>query len=161
MAIRMSIENTHAVCFPSKLAAGNGGAHIYNLRLSADRDNGVIRGLGAWVAYDEYAEANAPATFAGVIRGQAADGNWYVEVTTPADAVLVYEVPEFTNTYDTRFMDLHNWYNPNGKTVRAYGLIAHDIFEVSKEAFTTTPTSTSIGKAVSAVAATGKLAIAS
>ncbi len=161
MAINMSIENTHAVCFVSKVLAGLSGEHIYNLRLTADRDNGVIRGLGNYIAFDEYQEANAPTTFAGVIRDKAADGNYYVEVTEPADAVLVYEVPIFTNTYDSRFTDLHNWYNKSGKTVRAYGLHKHDIFEVSKEAFTTEPTSTSIGKAVSAVAATGKLVIAS
>lgn len=160
MAIRLNIENTHAVCFPSKLVAGNGGEHILNLFLTADRDNGVIRGVGNWRDFDVYTEANAPAGFAGKLVGQAADGNYYVKVETPADAVLVYEVPEFTNTYDSRFTDLHNWYNPQGKVVRAYVLHKHDIFEVSKEAFTTTPTASDIGKSVSAVAATGKLAIA-
>ena len=159
--IRMSIENTHAVCFPSKLVAGNGGEHIVNLFLTADCDNGVIRSIGAWKDYDRYTEAAAPAGFAGKIVDQAADGNYYVQVETPADAVLVYEVPEFTNTYDTRFVDLHNWYNPQGATVRAYVLHKYDIFEVSKEAFTTTPTATSIGKAVSANTTTGKLVIAS
>lgn len=161
MAIRMTIEQTHAVCFPSKLVAGNGGEHILNLFLTADRDNGVIRGVGNWKDYDRYTEANAPADFAGKIVDVAADGNYYVQVDTPADAVLVYEVPEFTNTYDSRFIDLHNWYNPKDSTVRAYVLHKYDIFEVSKEAFTTDPTSQSIGKAVSANAASGKLVIAS
>ena len=159
MAIRMSIENTHAVCFPSKLVAGNGGEHIVNLFLTADRDNGTIRSIGAWKDFDRYTEANAPQGFAGKIVDVAADGNYYVQVDTPADAVLIYEVPEFTNTYDSRFIDLHNWYNPQGSTVRAYVLHKYDIFEVSKEAFTTDPVSTDIGKSVSAVAATGKLAI--
>lgn len=159
MAIRMSIENTHAVCFPSKLVAGNGGEHIVNLFLTADRDNGVIRGIGAWKDYDRYTEANAPASFSGKIVDTAADGNFYVQVDVPADAVLVYEVPEFTNTYDSCFLDLHNWYNPKDSTVRAYVLHKYDIFEVSKEAFTTEPTAQSIGKTVTAVAATGKLAI--
>lgn len=161
MAIRMSIENTHAVCFPSKLVAGNGGEHIVNLFLTADRDNGVIRSIGAWKDYDRYTEANAPQTFAGKIVDVAADGNYYVQVETPADAVLVYEVPEFTNTYDSRFVDLHNWYNPKDSTVRAYVLHKYDIFEISKEGFTTEPTAQSIGKAVSANAASGKLVIAS
>lgn len=159
MAIRMSIENTHAVCFPSKLVAGNGGEHILNLFLTADRDNGVIRGVGAWKDYDRYTEANAPQTFAGTIVGIAADGNFYVQVDVPADAVLVYEVPEFTNTYDSRFLDLHNWYNPKDSTVRAYVLHKWDIFEVSKEAFTTTPDDKSVGKTVTANASTGKLVI--
>ena len=159
MAIRMSIENTHAVCFPSKLVAGNGGEHILNLFLTADRDNGVIRGVGAWKDYDRYTEANAPQTFAGTIVDIAADGNFYVQVDVPADAVLVYEVPEFTNTYDSRFLDLHNWYNPKDSTVRAYVLHKWDIFEVSKEAFTTTPDDQSVGKTVTANASTGKLVI--
>lgn len=159
MAIRMSIENTHTVCFPSKLVAGNGGEHIVNLFLTADRDNGTIRGIGAWKDYDRYTEANAPGSFSGTIVEQAADGNYYIQVDTPADAVLIYEVPEFTNTYDSRFTDLHNWYNPEGSTVRAYVLHKYDIFEVSKEAFTTTIASTDIGKAVTAVAASGKLVI--
>ena len=159
MAIRMSIEDTHAVCFPSKLVAGNGGEHILNLFLTADRDNGVIRGVGDWKDYDRYTEANAPQTFAGTIVDIAADGNFYVQVDVPADAVLVYEVPEFTNTYDSRFLDLHNWYNPKDSTVRAYVLHKWDIFEVSKEAFTTTPDDESVGKTVTANASTGKLII--
>lgn len=159
MAINMTIDNTHAVCFPSKLVAGNGGEHIVNLFLTADRDNGTIRGIGAWKDFDRYTEANAPGSFAGTIVDQAADGNYYIQVDTPADAVLIYEVPEFTNTYDSRFTDLHNWYNPKDATVRAYVLHKYDIFEVSKEAFTTEIASTDIGKSVSAVAATGKLVI--
>lgn len=157
MAIKLNIENTHAICFPSKLVAGNGGEHIVNLNLTADRDNGVIRSIGNWKAFDEYTEANAPDDFEGIIREKAADGNWYVEVVTPADAVLVYEVPEFTNTYDPRFTDLHNWYNPAGETVRAYVLHKYDIFELSDEGFEGTPVA---GKTVTAVAATGKLTVA-
>lgn len=155
-----SLNATHAEVFQSKLLAGNGGQHIYNLRLSANRDNGVIRGIGNYIAFDEYAEANAPATFAAKIVGKSARGYWYVEVTEDADAVLVAEVPIFTSD-DVRFQDMKLWYNKSGETVRAYGLAKHDIFEVSKEAFTTTPTDASIGKAVSANAASGKLVIAS
>lgn len=155
-----SLNPSHTEVFQSKLLAGNGGQHIYNLRLSANRDNGVIRGIGNYIAFDEYAEANAPATFAAKIVGKSARGNWYVEVTEAADAVLVAEVPIFTSD-DVRFQDMKLWYNKSGETVRAYGLAKHDIFEVSKEAFTTVPTDTSIGKAVSANAASGKLVIAS
>jgi hypothetical protein len=158
--IDYSLSPSHTEVFQSKLLAGNGGKHIFNLRLSANRDNGTIRGLGAVVAFDEYAEANAPATFAAKIVGKSARGNWYVEVTEDADAVLVAEVPIFTSD-DVRFQDMKLWYNKSGETVRAYGLAKHDIFEVSKEAFTTTPTDASIGKAVSANAASGKLVIAS
>lgn len=164
MAIDYSLNATHADGFQSKLAAGNGGQHIYNLRLTSNTlDNFTIRGLGAWVGFDEYAEANAPTGangFAGIIRGKSARGYWYVEVTEAADAVLVAEV-DIRKDSDPRFQDPKLFYNKKGDTVRAYGLIKHDIFEVSDEGFTTKPTDASIGKAVSANATTGKLVIAS
>lgn len=158
MAIRLNIENNHAVCFPSKLVAGNGGEHIVNLKLTADCDNGAIKSIGDWIAYDEYEEAPAPGGFEGVIRdkGTGTDNSWYVEVVTPADAVLVDEVEVFTNTYDARFTDLHNWYNPSGSTVRAYVLHKYDIFELSAEGFDGTPEA---GKSVTADASTGKLVV--
>ena len=160
MAYNMTIEK-HAYAFQSKLLAGNGGEHIYNLLLSANRDNGTIRGKGDWVSFDLYEEANAPTAFAGKIVGQAADGNYYVEVTNPADALLIITVPEIPIDYDARFTDPKNFYNKSGDTVRAYGLHKGDIFEISAEGFTTTPVATSIGKAVSANATSGKLVIGS
>lgn len=160
MAYNMTIDK-HAYAFQSKLLAGNGGEHIYNILLGADRDNGVIRGRGDWVDFDRYEEAAAPAGFAGKIVDQAADGNYYVEVTNAADAVLILEVPVIGIDYDPRFTDPKNFYNKSGSTVRGYGLHKGDIFEISAEGFTTTPTSASIGKAVSANATSGKLVIAS
>ena len=160
MAYNMTIEK-HAYAFQSKLLAGNGGEHIYNLLLSADRDNGTIRGKGDWVEFDLYQEAAAPNGFAGKIVGQAADGNYYVEVTEAADALIIIEVPEMGIDYDARFTDPRNFYNKKGDTVRGYALHKGDIFEISAEGFTTAPTASSIGKAVSANATSGKLVIAS
>ena len=158
MAIRFNIENTHAVCFPSKLVAGQGGEHIVNIRLTKEHDNGNIVGIGDWVDYDEYEEATAPNTFEGVIRGKGTGtkDSWYVEVVTPADAVLIDEVEAFTNTYDSRFTDPHNWYNPIGATVRGYVLHKYDIFELSAEGFDGTPAE---GSTVTADSTTGKLVI--
>lgn len=160
MAYKFEIEK-HAYAFQSKLLAGNGGEHIFNIKLGADRDNGVVRGRGDWVEYDVYEEAAAPNGFAGKIVGQAADGNYYVEVTAAADAVLILEVPEIPVDYDARFTDPKNFYNKKDDVVRGYGLHKGDIFEISEEGFTTTPTAASIGKAVSANATSGKLVIAS
>ena len=39
--IKYSIEK-HAVAFPSKLVAQNGGEHIYNITLTSDTDNGNL-----------------------------------------------------------------------------------------------------------------------
>ena len=147
----------HAIFFPSKLLAGHAGEHNFNLRITADRDNGVIRSLGKWIGFDEYEEANAPQAFAGVIREQAADGNWYVEVTNPADAVIIYTPEVIAETYDERFKDMANFYNAEGKTVHAYGLHKQDIFELSALGFSGTP---SEGKTVTADATTGKLVVA-
>lgn len=160
MAISYTISQ-HAYAFQSKLLAANGGEHIVNLFLTADRDNGTIRGIGAWKDFDRYTEANAPTAFAGVIRQQAADGNYYVEVTNAADAVVIITPPEIAEDYNAKFTNKKNFYNKSGETVRAYVLHKGDIFEISAEGFTTTPTAASIGKAVSANASSGKLVIAS
>lgn len=146
----------HAIFFPSKLLAGHAGEHNYNLRLSTDKDNGCIRSLGSYVAFDEYQEANAPAAFSGVIREQAADGNWYVEVIEPADAVVIYTPEVIAETYDERFKDMANFYNAKGETVHAYGLHKHDIFEISDLGFSGTPKAE---KTVTANATTGKLVV--
>lgn len=148
MAINMSIAK-HNVCFPSKLLAGNGGEHIYNIVIKADTDNGTIVSRGDYVSFDQYEAGTAPTSFEGVIREQAADGNWYVEVVTPADAILIYEVPVIAETYDARFTDIANFYNAasstDTKTVRGYALAKGDIYELSPSAFTGKPTA---GKSV-------------
>lgn len=134
MAIKFEIKK-HSVCFPTKLLAGNGGAHIYNIVLDADTDNGTLCTRGAYESFDQYKAATAPATFEGVITEQAADGNWYVEVVKPEDAILIYEVPVIAETYDSRFTDIANFYNEKGKTVRGYALTKGDIYELSEDAF--------------------------
>ena len=155
MAIKFNIEK-HAIMFPSKILAGHAGEHNLNLRLTANRDNGVVRGVGDWVGFDEYEEANAPAGFSGVIREQAPDGHWYVEVVNPADAVVIYTPEVIAETYDERFKDMANFYNPEGKTVHAYVLHKRDIFELSDLGFVGTPAE---GKSVTANSTTGKLVV--
>ncbi len=139
MAIKFTIEDDHIVCFPTKLLAGNGGAHIFNIVLDEDTDNGVLVGRGDYVSFDQYKAAAAPAGFKGIITEQAANGNWYVEVVDPADAILIYEVPIIAETYDSRFTKLSNFYNAKGKVVRGYELHKGDVFELSIDAFTGDP----------------------
>lgn len=45
MAISYQISK-HAVAFPSKLVAQNGGEHIYNITLTSDTDNGNLVARG-------------------------------------------------------------------------------------------------------------------
>lgn len=137
----------HAVAGSTRLAATVGGAGLYNIKLNADTDNGAIIGRGAFVAPEFYAEAAASGTFAGTIIAQAANGNFYVEVTTcaPTDC-LVLHVPLTYDNYITESTLDGNFYNEKDDIVRAYQLTVGDVFELSAEGFTGTPV---VGKAVS------------
>ena len=137
MAIKFEIEK-HAVVGTSKLLATNGGKHIYNIKLSADTDNGAIIGRGDYVSLDLYKDAEAT-TFAGIIREKAANGNWYVEVTEAENALLVAQVPMIYEEYSNKFKKESNFYNANGDIVRAYELAYGDIFEISNEGITGEP----------------------
>ncbi len=145
MAIRFEIEK-HAYCFPTKVLAGNGGEHILNIELTNDADNGTIVAVGDYVSFDNYKEAEAPAEFAAKIIDKAADGNFYVEVVEPADAVLICEVVDIAEqNYDSRFKAVKNFFNEKGDVVRGYVLHKHDIYELSEEGFEGTP---EVGKTV-------------
>lgn len=144
MAIRYNIEK-HAVAFPSKLLAQNGGKHIYNIELATDTDNGNLVKRGAFIDLDLYEEDTA-ATFEGVIQKQASNGNWYVEVTDPGDSLFVYMQAFIAEEWTNKFKAEANFYNAAGDTVRGYELAVGDVFEVSAEGFTGTPEA---GKTVS------------
>lgn len=135
MAIRYAIEK-HAVAGASKLLATNYGGHIYNVTLSSDTDNGNIIKRGDWISFDNYAEDTAT-TFNGVIRQQAANGNWYVEVLEDMgfDALLVYNVPVIEEDFNNKFKAESNYFVAKGEVARAHQLYKGDIFEVSAEGF--------------------------
>lgn len=164
MAYGVPTMTKHAICFPSKIAAGgNGGPHIYDVTLSTAADNGNIIGrvMGAWTTgeFDNYAEAACPNGFAGKVVGKSARGYWYVEVTalpSAAEALLVYNSPIIPYESPRELADESNFYNAAGEVVKAYALSLGDIFEVSDEAFTGTPV---VGKALSV--ASKKLVVAS
>lgn len=127
----------HAVCGSSKLKATTAG-HIYNIKIEQDLDNGSVVAKGDYVA-PEYYKAKDSTGFAGVILDKAANGNWYVEVTDPGDALLLLQVPMIYEEYTTRMKHESNFYNASGDIVRAYELYAGDIFELSAEGFNGTP----------------------
>lgn len=144
MAIKYEISK-HAVAFPSKLLAQTYGKHIYNIELATDTDNGNLVAKGDFKDLDLYAET-AVTTFKGVVRKQAANGNWYVEVTDPGDALFVYTQPFIEEEWTNSWQKESNYYNAKGDTVRAYELAVGDVFEVSAEGFDGTPV---VGKTVS------------
>jgi len=137
-------DAVHAVAESSKLKATTAG-HIFNIKATADIDNGCIVGKGAYQGNDYYAEA-AATTFKGVITEKAANGNWYVEVTSAVNAYLVLTAPLIYENYTKGMQDPKYFYNAAGDLVRAYELYAGDVFALSENGFTGTPEA---GKTVS------------
>ena len=134
----MAVDFTtnHADANVSKLLATHYGGHIYNVTLSSAADNGNIIKRGAYNSFDNYAEASAN-SFNGIVRGQAADGNWYVEVLEDLgfDALLVYNAPINEVESPLSIAGEKRFYLEAGDVARAHQLYAGDIFEVSAEAF--------------------------
>lgn len=153
--IDFAITFTHNEAFPSKLLAASGGGHIYDIQLTADHDNGVLVGRGNYIKLGTYQETTAPNTFAGIIREQAANGNWYVEVTAATEAlwILMPEISPYEAIPET--VNPKAWVNKAGDTVKGYSLTKGDIFEMSAKGFQGTP---AVGKAVSF--ASGKYVVA-
>ena len=128
----------HAVAFPSKVLASKGGKHIYNIQLAeaSDKfvDNGWFVGKGDFVELDLY-KAVAPTSFGGKVVGIAPNGNYYVEVVTPGDALFVYQVPMIEETYNNTFKKESNYTNAPTQVVRSYELAVGDIVEISADGF--------------------------
>ena len=135
--IQVSIAK-HAVAFPSKVLASKGGKHIYNIQLAeaSDKfvDNGWFVGKGDFVELDLY-KAKAPTTFEGKVVAVAANGNYYVEVVNPGDALFVYNVPMIEETYNNNFKKESNYTNAPKQVVRTYELAVGDIVEISVDGF--------------------------
>lgn len=144
MSLRYEIEKHH-VCFPTKVLSERVG-RVLNMVISADTDNGTVCGKGAYVSFDQYKVADVPTAFEGEILEKAADGNWYVEVKKidpNAPAILIYEVPEIAENYNTKFTSVANFFNAASpertKTVRGFVLGVTDVYELSEDAFEGTP----------------------
>lgn len=128
----------HAVGFPSKTLASSGGKHLFNIQLAeaSDKyvDNGWFVGKGDFIELDLY-KAKAPTTFEGKVVGVAGNGNYYVEVVTPGDALFVYNVPMIEETYNNNFKKESNYTNAPTQVVRSYELAVGDIVEISADGF--------------------------
>lgn len=140
MSTSMITYTKHAVAGSTRLAAtiATGGDGIIDIKLTADRDNGVIVGKGDYSSAHYYAEG-AATTFTGKIIDKAANGNFYVEVATAVNAYLVLQVPVIYEQYNTKMQEESNFYNASGSIVRAYKLVPGDVFELSAEGFVGTP----------------------
>lgn len=137
MAIKYTIEQ-HASAFPSMMLAADGGKHIYSLELDKNADNGQVVAKGEWKDFQYYGVKESTGV-AGVILDQAANGNWYIEITNPGDGCFIYQVPMIEESWTNSFQKESNFYNPKGEVVRAYEMAAGDIVEVSALGFVGTP----------------------
>ena len=162
MAISYKIAQHH-VCFPTKVLSDKVG-RVLNMVIKTDTDNGTVCGKGKYVSFDQYEVANAPTGFEGEIIEQAADENWYVEVKKVDindPAILIYEVPEIAENYNSEFTKTSNFYNAASatrtKTVRGLVLTTTDVYELSEDAFDGTP---EVGKKVTIEAGSQKHKVA-
>ncbi|MDT3386783.1 MAG: hypothetical protein LIR46_03315 [Bacteroidota bacterium] len=150
----MAVDFTtnHADANVSKLLATNYGGHIYNVTLSSAADNGNIVKRGNYNSFDNYDEASAN-SFNGIVRGQAANGNWYVEVLADLgfDALLVYNVPDNPYENPKTLAGEKRFYLAAGEVARAHQLYTGDICEVSREGFEGNLNNLNAGVAITAI----------
>lgn len=138
MAIAYTIES-HAWGAPSKVLAAQGGKHIFNVQISEPYDNTNFLARDEWISLDLYSD-KAATTFSGIVREKAANGNFYVEVVNPGDALFVYNVPIIEEDWTNSFKKESNFYNAAGDVVRAYELAVGDVLEISEAGFVAAPT---------------------
>ena len=131
MAVNFLNYVKHAVAGSSKLKATTAG-HIYNIQIEADMDNGSIVAKGDYVKPEVY-KAKDSTGFSGKVLDKAANGNWYIEVVTPGDALLMLTTPIIYEEYTTQMQHESNFYNANGDITRCYELYVGDVFEISAE----------------------------
>lgn len=147
MSINYEIEK-HATANPSNvLSGGTYGGHMFSVLLESNADNGNLVAIGEWLGLDQFAEA-AVTAFEGKIVEKMGNGNYLVLVTDPGDATLVYSVPIAAEDWTNTWKKESNFFNKAGSTVRTYGLVKYDRFEVSAEGFNGTP---EVGKAITGV----------
>lgn len=140
MATKVNYDATHAVCFPSKLLAQEGGKHIISVKPEADRDQGTLCGKGDFIALDYYKEVASTSFTGKIIALDTARSSllaeteyYYIEVTDPGDAWLICSdevIMDGNGT--TASMQKERFYNAKGEPARAYELAKHDVFSISK-----------------------------
>ena len=134
-------KGSHYSAFLSKIFAVENG-HIFNLTLADAKDNGMltVRDVTSWNSFDNYDEdTSGTITFSGVIRGEGANGGYYVEVLSVSqDVLFVYNSP--VSEYPERALqDEALFYMESGEVAKAYTLSKGDIILLSTHAFNGTP----------------------
>lgn len=141
------ITRKHQTSFPTKIASMMGQyAHVYNIIIDSDLDNGAICGRGAYCKYDQYEQDDVPVsgegltsvTFGGKIRGLGSDGRWEVEVTSlPADKEVLYLYNAPLSEYETVELQQEElFYNKAGEVLQGAVLCLGDVYSLSAGWFT-------------------------
>lgn len=156
MAVDIS-TTTHAVAFPTRIAASAGSPHIFDVKLTANHDNGVFLTLGNYLTLGTYQEGTSKGTITGTIVEKAANGDYYVEIATAGTGTVFIYMPEISPYDEKRFRKEELFYNASGDVVKGYTLSYKDIVSLSAAGFTNTPV---VGKAVTVDSTTGKLTVA-
>lgn len=149
MTSAFTIAATHARALPSNVVSQRYGNHMPSVKIATDTDNGNLIAVGAWTAWDYFAEA-AVTTFKGKIIAQDKNGDWVVLVTDPGDAVFVYQKPLTPYETPEELLNEKTMYNKAGDIVRTYILTKYDRITVSTEGFNGTP---AVGKNITGVSA--------
>ena len=135
MSVKYNID-TFPVASPSALLANNYGAHILSVELQEDAWNGSIIGVGDWIDFEYYEEAEV-GEFEGKIVKQMANGNWLIQVLKAENAFLIYNPPVVETEWTNNFKKESNFYLKAGVDMaRAHELKQWDRFELSSNGFT-------------------------
>ena len=132
----------------AKVLATYGGAHIANITLTSDAFNGAVIGRGDWLSFDNYSETT-PTSISAVVREQAANGNWYVEILSAENAWFVYNPPVVEAEWNRGASSEKHFYLKKGDVARAHNLKPYDIVEVSADGFSGTPVAGGVINSVS------------
>lgn len=160
MVSYLDFSKHHTVAESTQLLGTKYAEHMYNVEMAKDHDNGVILGLGDYVEFDYFAEAQSSGNFEGKILMQNANGTWMIRTEKADDGdILILSVPMTAYEFESEAKAERQFYNGAGEIARGYQLRYGDRFSLSKEGFTTEPTDADIGKTVTVDVATGKLVI--
>lgn len=136
MAVSITIAK-HGCAYPAKSLAEKGGKYIHNITISQDHDNGDVVGRGDFIELDRYKEAVSSGLEA-VIVDTAPNGNFYVEIKEPGDALILRNVPVIPYEFNREVRHESAFYNEKDDTVRGYELAVGDIWELSEDCFSET-----------------------
>lgn len=149
---------THARAWVANMLASKYAAHIINVTLEEDTDNGKFVSIGDHIKMDNYKVKQYEGTgFKAEIEEMTSDDLWYVRIYNPGDSFMIYSTPIIEDESNYEIQKEEHFYNAEGDVVRAYQVSAYDRIALSEECFDGTPEE---GKSVTIDAATGKLKVA-